>query len=186
MRSVVNRYTAPIIAAVALGGYWLVAPWVEDNFQAEWLRAAQATVMTVAFVTFVLAFNRAFAKDVPDSARRFYLGLTLWASAADGGTLWRLFWRMAGGGPELNWMLMNDGASFLLWMEIVGVFFMLSGPAVKSSTKPGALPFMDNENISWRRVLLTLGLCLTATYLVVVLRVGSEHIRDMLDYLRPT
>lgn len=184
MRFTDNRLIAPVVGALALLAYWPIALIIENNFQAEVLRVAQATVMTVMFVLFVLALRRAFSARVPDSARRFYLGLTLWSSAAGSGALWRLLWRMAGGGAELDWMLSNESASFLLWMEIVGAFFMISGPAVRATLPAGAPEGSDPDGISWPRLGVTAALCAGATYAVTVARFGTEHLHVLLETLR--
>lgn len=185
MRQFIIRFRAPLVALLALAIYWPPAIATEDNFQSEWLRAMHATALTIAFLFFGAALHRAFRATVPESARRFYLGVILWATAAGGGTVWRLLWRMAGGGDELDWMLSNDFAAFLLWMEIVGLFFILSGPAVPTK---GAVALGDGQptdGISWRRVALSLVLCVGVAYVVVVERVGGEHVHTLLDWLKP-
>ncbi|TXN33872.1 hypothetical protein [Methylobacterium sp. WL19] len=184
MRATLNRFIAPIVAFALLALYWPVAVVVEDNFQAEVLRAMQGTALTVIFVAFVLKFRRAFAPEVPDSARRFYLGLILWSCAAAGGALWRLLWRMGGGGPELAWMITNDAIIFQSWVETVGIFFMLSGPAIPAG-KLGDMEPQYPEDISWKRIIIAATICFTAAYLVVVLRIGSDQIRALLAYLHP-
>lgn len=185
MRQLIVRYRAPLVALFALAIYWPPAIVTEDNFQSEWLRAMQATTLTVAFLFFGAALHRAFKLSVPESARRFYLGLILWASAADGGALWRLLWRMAGGGDELDWMLSNDLAAFLLWMEIVGLFFILSGPTVPSKGEVSLGNGQPADSISWRRVILAATLCFGVAYVVVVERVGGDHVHSFVNWLKP-
>jgi hypothetical protein len=179
----VSRASAPAAAALALGAYWSVAPFVDTNTQTETLRVIQAVAMTVNSVIFILAFRRAFAPGIPNSVRRFYLGLVLWASAADGGALWRLLWRMAGMGPELNWMLTNRAVTFLLWIEIVGVFLVISGPAVRSGPRDGSLPPAP-DHINWRRISFTAALCFAVSYVVVFVRVGADQLHAFLGALK--
>jgi hypothetical protein len=184
MRFTDNRLIAPVVGMLALAAYWPIARIVENNFQAEVLRIAQATVMTVMFALFVMALRRAFGSNVPDSARRFYLGLTLWSCAAGNGALLRLLWRMAGGGAELDWMLTSDSASFLIWMEIVGGFFMISGPAARATLPIDAPDGPGPDGISWLRIGITVALCVVATYVVTIARFGTEHLHTALALLR--
>jgi hypothetical protein len=171
-----SRASAPAAAALALGAYWVATPYINDNTQNEMLRATQAVVMTVNCAIFIGAFWRAFLAGVPNSVRRFYLGLILWASAADGGAVWRLLWRKAGMGPELNWMLTNDAVAFLLWVEIVGVFLMISGPNVQGKA--------NTDHINWWRLGITTALCVAVTYVVVFSHFGSEQTHAVLDVVK--
>ncbi len=142
--------------------------------------------MVVIFTNFAVKLRRAFGRDdeVPDSARRFYLGLLLWSGAASLGAWWRLIWRMAGAGPELNWMLTSDASTFLLWVEIVGVFLMLSGPAIPGD-KLGDMRPPWPEDISWRRIVMAAAFCGIVAYALVVLRWGVVPAKMLVAYLRP-
>lgn len=186
MRSRVRRIAGPALALVGLLAYWVVAPWVADNRQQEFLRAAEAAILTCAAFVFVLTLRRAFKSDVKTSAQRFFLGLTLLLLGSDVGSQWRLLWRFVGGGPDVSWMLTNDFAGFLLWMQIVGVFLMISGPAIPVYGPDGGL---EDEKLAWRRMLTTGAVCLVVSYLVVIHRPGADKLHDMLNvvepYLRP-
>lgn len=186
MRSRVRRIAGPALALLALLGYWAVAPWISDNRQQEWLRAAEAAILTCAAVVFVLALRRAFSSDVKTSAQRFFLGLTLLLLGSDVGSQWRLLWRFVGGGPDVSWMLTNDFVGFLLWMQIVGVFLMISGPAIPVYGPDGGL---EDEKLAWRRMLTTGVVCVVVSYLVVIHRPGANRLHNMLNvvgpYLRP-
>jgi hypothetical protein len=178
-----SRVSAPAAAAVALGAFWVVAPFVPTTTQVEALRAGQAVAMTVNSLIFILALNSAFAPGVPNSVRRFYLGLILWASAASGGAMWRLLWSMAGRGPDLDWMLTAPASNFLLWVEIVGVFLIISGPAVRSAPgTTGAPPRPDH--INWVRISITAALCVAVSYVVVFARVGADQLHAFVAAVR--
>jgi hypothetical protein len=185
LRNKLNRLIALVVAVFLLLLYIPAANHIPDGFHAELLRATQGTAMFVIFVAFVVKFRRAFSRDVPDSARRFYLGLILWSAAASIGGLWRLAWRQMGGGADYAWMLSGGLSSFLIWAEIVGIFFMLSGPAIPGD-KLGDMDVTEPEDISWKRLFLAAGLCAVATYLLVVQRIGVEQIKAFLDWLRPS
>ena len=179
MRRVFNsRFVAPVVGLAILAVYWPVAWSMDDTMQVELLRVTQATILAVLFTLFVRSLGRAFRPDVTDGTRRFYLGLTLWAAAASTGGLFRGVYYMAGGGPDLAWMLTSDGASFLLWMEIVGGLFVLSGPAVRGGNTPKEQP--ETSGISWARVALTLALCAATTCAALVLGHNSCSLRSAL------
>lgn len=156
-----RSYAALIWTTLALAGYWIVAPFIGDNTQIEWLRAFQVGAFTAGAIFFVGSFLRLFNKGVPPSAQRFLLGIIVFFSGADGGASVRLLWRLAGGGEELDWMLTNDTVGFFLWAEVVGVVLMISAPTVSDS---------GGGHVSWRRLVLTGALCLAVGYATVVLR----------------
>lgn len=177
-RALDSRFISPVVGLIALAAYWPAARVVDDTLRAELLRVIQATTLAVLFFLFVRSLRTAFRLDIADGTRRFYLGLTLWALAASNGGLIRALYYMAGGGAELNWMLTSDGASFLLWMEIVGGLFVLSGPAVKGDGERDAQT--GRGSISWSRVALTLVLCAATTCAALVLGHDSCNLRSAL------
>jgi hypothetical protein len=178
-----SRASAPAAAALALGAYWAVTPFIDPNIQTETLRGVQAVVMTVNSMVFIFAFHRAFAAGVPNSVRRFYLGLILWASAADGGAVWRLLWHMAGRGPDLDWMLTAPASSFLIWAEIVGVFLIISGPNARSA-ETVKVPNPPGDHINWQRISITAALCVAVSYVVVFARVEADQLHAFLATIR--
>jgi hypothetical protein len=184
MRSRLRRVAGPLVALAALGAFWLVAPGVEKNRLQEYLRAAEAAVLTCAFAVFVTALVRAFDSHVKTGAQRFFMGLILLFAGMDGGSLWRLMWRMGGGATdlELAWMLTNTFTGFMLWMQIVGVFLMVSGPAVPVYDDKGVL---EDEHVPWRRLLTTGAVCVTVMWLVVVVRPGASRINDVIEAIEP-
>lgn len=184
LRAKLNRMIAPLVAVILLLLYVPFALRTEAVIQAEALRSVQSVAMLIIFIAFVAKFRRVFSREVPDSARRFYLGLILWSSAAAAGAIWRLMWRIGGGGDNLDWMITNSYISFPLWMEIVGIFFMLSGPAIPGH-KLGDMTPGDPEDISWRRLIIAAALCAGITYMVVVERIGTCVVRDILARLQP-
>lgn len=175
---------APAVAAALLIVYWPIAYLIEDGFQAELLRAVQGTAMFLIFLGFLLKFRQAYEDDIPDSARRFYLGLILWSLGAAYGADWRLLWRLFGGGPDVDWMLTQDFVQFQIWVEIVGIFFMLSGPT-SPSTKFGDTEATTPRDISWSRICMSATACAGVAWLFVVERVGVEPLRKIVDLLKP-
>jgi hypothetical protein len=184
LRNKLHRLIAPLVAFLLLLAYLPFGILAENSFKSEVLRSLQGNSMAVIFGMFVIKMHRAYNRDVPDSARRFYLGLILWSFAAAMGGVWFLLWYMSGGGPNYRWMLINGALPFLLWMEVVGIFFMLSGPAIPGD-KLGDMTPSFPQDISWKRIILAATFCGGMTYLVVVQRVGASHIRAFLELLRP-
>lgn len=182
MRSRLRRIAGPSLAVLGLASYWVAAPWIGDNRQQEFLRAGEAAILTCAFFVFVTSLRRAFEFDVKTSAQRFFLGLILLITGAEGGAVWRLMWRMAGGTQDLAWMLTNDFVGFLLWMQIVGLFLMISGPAVPVYDAKG---LVEDERLPWRRLAVTSLACGVVVWVVVVLRPGVDRIHSVIDAVEP-
>lgn len=173
VRNMLGRSGPFWVAMLALAAYWAVAPRVEDNIQTEWVRSFHIVALCVAGLLLLSRLIRLFGPDVPGSSRRFFIGLVLFISGAAEGGIWRLLWRMAGRGDNVDWMLTNDFAGFLLWIEVVGLYMMLSG-----------IPVIDGgaERANWRRLALTGVLCLAAAWIVVSLR---PDVRGFLDEVKP-
>lgn len=153
MHKVFPQYGVLFVTLLALAGYWAVAPLMDDGPQTEWLRSFQFVLFTAGVFVFATTLRKMFRGDVPSSAQRFLLGLILFLIGADAGSTWRLLWRLGGSTHELDWMITNDFAGFMIWMEIVGVFLMISGPSVDSEpNKP--------ERINWRRMAWVTVTCL--------------------------
>lgn len=182
MNGLAGRWIAPAVAVFLLLIYWPIAALIDNDTQAELLRAAQGTIMFLVFTAFAVKLRHAYAPDVPDSARRFFLGLILWSLGAAYGADWRLAWRLLGGGPELDWMLHSDAALFQIWVEIVGIFFMLSGPPIVSR-KHGDPKLATVEDISWSRLAFAAFLCVSVSYTVVIERVGIHHLHKIVGQI---
>lgn len=171
-----NRFgrSGPFWVAIgALVAYWLIAPRMEDNLQTEWVRSFHIVALCVAGVILLSRLFRLFGPDVPPSSRRFFIGLVLFISGAAQGGIWRLLWRMAGRDDSVDWMLTNDFAGFLLWIEVVGLYMMLSG-----------IPVIDGgaDRANWKRLALTGALCLAAAWIVVSVR---PDVRGFLEDIKP-
>ncbi len=126
MKVAVGKSPTLWIGLGVIFSFWLWAPFIGNNTQAEWLRAFQITVgytVVVAYLPGIVAF---LTKDGEDATtQQLTTGIVVTWSFSATGALYLLIWRMAG---QPEWMVNNEINSFFIWGQIIGGVLHVTAP----------------------------------------------------------
>jgi hypothetical protein len=154
--------------ALALS-YWLVAPFITSNAQAEWTRIFMIVYAAGAIWAWFPAFRTIIRENSPVAAQQSILGTILILTGVLGSAVWLLLWRMSG---FPAWMVLSDVNGFFLWLLLLGALFLMAAPRVSAHIPP---------RTNWPRIWVAGALSLGLGYFIVHER---PNIAPLVEWLR--
>lgn len=155
------------------GLYWLVAPFLPSNVQAEWLRVFMIVLGFAIVSSCVKAFRSLTISTQPVSAQQYILGTFFRELGLLGSAMWLLVWRGAG---FPTWMVVSDINAWWLYLICLGQFFVLMAPRDQEHDPP---------RVRWPRLAALLGIAVVLGYALLVLRPDFRLVASWLQTCLP-